>query len=97
MQRAEFDSNPAAFRTSYAGKQKELTDKIVAARALLKDVSASCFSMPSAVSWSAISLPDPTRSTVKRLGLGLRFVVGSGFVELLPAVLHRKAAFRTCR
>jgi magnesium chelatase subunit I len=37
-QRAEFDSNPAAFRSSYASKQKELTDKLVAARKLLPDV-----------------------------------------------------------
>ena len=41
MQRAEFDSNPAAFRSSYASKQKELTDKLVAARKLLPDVSSS--------------------------------------------------------
>jgi Mg-chelatase subunit ChlI len=43
MQRAEFDSNPAAFRSSYASKQKELTDKLVAARKLLPDVSVSLF------------------------------------------------------
>jgi Mg-chelatase subunit ChlI len=42
VQRAEFDSNPAAFRSSYASKQKELTDKLVAARKLLPDVRASC-------------------------------------------------------
>lgn len=51
LQRAEFDANPAAFRTSYAAKQKELTDKLVAARSILRDVSASstsCFLLPAA-------------------------------------------------
>ncbi len=41
-QRAEFDSNPAAFRAAYADKQKELTDKLVAARRVLKDVRVRC-------------------------------------------------------
>ncbi len=37
-QRADFDTNPTVFRKTYGDKQKELTDKIIAARALLKDV-----------------------------------------------------------
>mmetsp|Transcript_14493 Transcript_14493/g.43822 ORF Transcript_14493/g.43822 Transcript_14493/m.43822 type:complete len:426 (+) Transcript_14493:144-1421(+) len=37
-QRAEFDADPAAFRSSYGATQQELTNKITAARKLLKEV-----------------------------------------------------------
>lgn len=38
-QRASFDESPTGFRNHYVGSQKELTDRIVAARALLENVS----------------------------------------------------------
>ena len=38
-QRASFDESPVGFRNHYLGSQQELTDRIVAARALLEKVS----------------------------------------------------------
>lgn len=38
-QRADFDADPSGFRISYGSTQKELTDKITAARKLLKEVT----------------------------------------------------------
>lgn len=39
-QRADFDADPAGFRTSYGATQHDLTDKITAARKMLKEVPA---------------------------------------------------------
>ncbi len=52
-QRAEFDADPAAFRTSYGDTQKELTDKITAARSLLKQARPRCCRQPHCPTLSA--------------------------------------------
>ena len=45
-QRADFDADPAGFRTSYGATQHDLTDKITAARKLLKEVLAADRRLP---------------------------------------------------